>query len=351
MVTSRDVARAAGVSQTTVSRVVRNSDAVRPATRERVLRAFEELGYAPNAAARAMKTSRTGTIGVVVASITNPLYPEVVEALSLAIERSGRRMLLWNSGEAGERSAIEAIQQRLVDGLIFTTATLDSATTETTLTEALRHGSPCVLVTRGVEGLRCDQVVGDNRGGAALVVDYLAAAGHRRIAFVTGPQNASTSVEREQGFLASMREHGIDVLPEFLERGDFTHDAGEAVARRWLKSSAPPTAIFCANDVTAFGVLGAARVLGVHVPDDLWVVGFNDIALASWPAFDLTTVHLPRQDIATRAVERLLARIDDPDRDVEIDRFPARLVVRGSTARTPGPDPDLRLLPGARPRG
>lgn len=332
MVTSRDVARAAGVSQSTVSRVIRDSASVRPETRAKVVRAFAELGYTPNAMARAMKTQRTGTMGVVVANLTNPLYPEVVEALSKEIARAGRRMLLWNSGDAGERSAIDAIHERLVDGVVFTTATRDSKTGDNPLAEALRLGAPCVLVNRSVDGAPCDQVLSDNEGGAEQVVAYLAGAGHHRIAFLGGPSDASTAVEREQGFRRAAERHGMVIDPALVAYGDFDHEAGLSNARRWLRSDRPPSAIFCVNDVSAFGVLGAARELGVDVPGDLWVVGFNDIAAASWPAFDLTTVRQSYEVIARRAIEQLSARIDDPQRDVQVDRFPVELIVRGSTA-------------------
>jgi LacI family transcriptional regulator len=337
MVTSRDVARAAGVSQTTVSRVLQRSPLVRPELRDRVLKAFDELGYTPNAVARAMKTQRADTIGVVAANLTNPFYPEVVEALSNEISRRGKRLLLWNTAAAGEESATSAIRERLVDGVIFTTSTLDSAVGETPLVEALRRGAPCVLVTRGVPDLACDQVLSDNRGGAQDVARLLVEAGHRRIGFLAGPESASSATERREGFIDGLLAAGFDVDGGLLiAEGDFSQRSGAVATERWLADNDPPTAIFCVNDIAAFGALGAARRLGVDIPSQLWVIGFNDIAQAGWPALDLSTVRQQLDRMAERAVELLCRRIDGDTSEAVTERLPTSLVLRGTT------DPALR---------
>lgn len=342
MVTSRDVARAAGVSQTTVSRVLRASSPVSPPLRTRVLAACDELGYSPNAAARAMKTRRADTIGVVAADLTNPFYPEVVEALSSEIRKRGKRLILWNSNSAGEESATSAIRERLVDGVIFTTSSIDSALGDTPLVEALKRGAPCVLVTRGVPGLQCDQVLSDNRAGAIEVAELLVHAGHRRIGFVKGPMSASSAVERAEGFLTGLEAEGFDVENGLLIRdGDFSQSSGALAAEAWLHSQAPPTAVFCVNDIAAFGVLGAARNMGVSVPKDLWVIGFNDIAQARWPILDLSTVRQPLDRMAERAIELLCLRIEGSDAEPVTERLPTRLVLRGTT------DPRRRTEPRA----
>lgn len=340
VVTSRDVARAAGVSQTTVSRVLQESALVSPELRARVLAAFDELGYTPNAVARAMKTRRADTIGVVAADLTNPFYPEVVEALSVEIRRRGKRLILWNSNSAGEESATSAIRERLVDGVIFTTSTVDSVVGDTPLVEALARGAPCVLITRGVPGLPCDQVLSDNRSGADAVAELLVSAGHRRIGYIAGPDSASSAAERASGFIDGLRTRGFDIEAELLVLdGGFSQEMGAHAATTWLSAEDPPTAVFCGNDLSAFGVLGAARRMGVEIPDDLWVIGFNDIAQASWPALDLSTVRQPLDRMAERAVELLCRRIEGTDAEPVTERLDTRLVLRGTT------DPRLRTEP------
>lgn len=332
MVTSRDVAREAGVSQATVSRVLAGAERVTPATADRVRAAMDRVGYAPNAAARTMKTRRTGSIGVVVADVTNPFYPQVLDALSAELGRAGQRMALWNAASvaSGEESAVNAIRQGLVDGLIFTTVTAGS----TALTTALDQALPVVLLNRGVPELDCDQVVSDNLAGAALVADFLVDAGHEALAFIGGPSLPSTAVERERGFRDGLARRGVELPDGFVRHGDFSHAAGHAAIRELGALRPRPTAVFCANDLTAFGALDGARSAGVAVPDDLWVVGYDDVAMAAWEAYDLTTVRQPLAAMVGHAVELLLARIADPSRPAQRAVFPAELIRRGSTGRT-----------------
>lgn len=332
MTTSYDIARASGVSQTTVSRVLHDNPRVRPETRERVLRAMRELNYEPDGLARAMVLGRTGTVGVVVEDITNPFYPEVVEALCAHLAAASRRMTLWNSGVAGEPAALEAIRQKLVDGVIFTTATGGS----TVLREAVHRGSPVVLVNRYVEDVACDRVTTDNVTGGRLIADYLAVGGHERIALVSGLPGASTSDERSSGFREALEARGL-ALPEELARvGNFSYGLSHRETTALLKLPDPPTAVFCVNDMMAFGALNAARAVGARVPEDVWVVGFDDIAMASWECFDLTTVSQPIPQMAAEAVRLLTRRIEDPDADTKHLRLGgSEVVVRGSTAHQP----------------
>ncbi|MGH3665381.1 MAG: LacI family DNA-binding transcriptional regulator [Egibacteraceae bacterium] len=331
MVTSRDVARVAGVSQATVSRVLSGSSKVHPATRERVQRALSATGYSPNAMARAMRTRRTGTIGVVVARMTNPFYPELIRVLSHHLGALDLRMILWDSEGPGEISAVEAIRQSVVDGVIFTTATAESVA----LHAALSKKAPVVLVNRSVEGLPCDQVTSENANAAQSIADYLVEAGHRRIGVVAGPPQASTATEREKGFRMGLSRHGIDLPPELVCVGDFSHSHGHTAIRRLLGFGQPPSAVFCVNDLIAFGALDGARAANCSVPDDLWIVGHDDIQMASWEAFDLTTVRQPIGDMVRTALHMLLERIDHPDKEPEHRRFPSKMVVRGSTGHTP----------------
>lgn len=328
MVTSRDVARVAGVSQATVSRVLSDSPKVRPTTRARVIAALGETDYTPNLLARAMRTRRTGAIGVVVARITNPFYPELLAVLGAELAEKGRHMMVWDSELPGEEAAVEAIRQRLVDGVVFTTVTPAS----TSLREALQRREPAVLINRGVAGLRCDQVVSDNMAGGRTVASYFLDAGHRRLGLIAGPPQTSTASERERGFREVLRARGIPLGATWC--GDFSHDAGRTAMRHFLAQPDPPTAVFCVNDLTAFGALDGARSVGASVPEDVWVVGYDDIPMAAWEAFDLTTVRQPIREMTRLAVRMLLDRIDDPDRPPTQRRLPATLVVRRTTDST-----------------
>ncbi|WP_145145738.1 LacI family DNA-binding transcriptional regulator [Roseomonas gilardii] len=329
--TSRDVARLAAVSQATVSRVLAGHPGVQTETRDRVLSAIRNLGYRPNAAARAMRTSRTGSIGVVTARLANPLYPEMLQVLSRELTRAGRHMVVWDTDDdRGGSAAVDAVRAGSIDGVIFTTATAETAQ----LYGALTAEVPVALMNRVVPHWGCDQVESDNGAGGRAVGAYFAQADRRRIGLITGPLAPSTIRNREDGFLSALAEHGHGIASGWLVRvGHFSHSTGFGAATRLLELASPPDAIFCVNDVLALGARDAARVRGIPVPEALWLVGYDDIEMASWPAFDLTTVRQPLTEMAASAVRLLLGRIDGDSAGRERVLLPNALVVRGSTAR------------------
>lgn len=332
-VTSHDIARLAGVSQPTVSRALRGDPRVAPDTAERVRAAARRLGYVPHAAARSLITSRTGTVALVVADLGNPFYPELVEALRAELAPRGYRTVLY--GEPGEVEGEEGIdtlaRSGLVDGVIVATARDDEAT-RALLAAA---GTPIALVVREVAGCGRDAVVADNEAGAAAAARLLAALGHRRIAVIAGPADTSTAVERDRGFRAGLDSVGLALDPSLERRGEFSHDVGHSLCGELLELERPPTAVFCANDVIALGALDAARARGVAVPGELSVVGFDDIAVAGWESFRLTTVHQPLAQMAAAAVRLLLERIDGSDAEARRLVLPTRLVERGTAAPPP----------------
>jgi LacI family transcriptional regulator len=334
MPTSYDVARLAGVSQATVSRAL-SGGTVSPATRKKILDAAKEVGYVPNLGARAMKTGRVNTIGVVVADLRNPFYPEILDALTSYLDAAGKKVTLWNSDGPGNDAALEAINAGSVDGVIFTTVTEASVP----LQAALRGHSPVVLINRIVETLGCDQVSSDNVAGGRTVADYLLDHGHREIAFIGGPSVASTARDRFRGFSERLAEAAVPLRPERIRQGPFSHDFGFSASVELLRSDHPPTAIFCSNDLVAFGALDAARTESVAVPGDLWIVGYDDIAMSAWPAFDLTTVHQPSRTMAEAGARALLDRIDEPTAPYRTLTFRSHLVARGSTGAAPPSTP------------
>ena len=335
MVTSRDVARLAQVSQATVSRAMSSSSKISSATRARVEAAVETLGYVPHAGAQAMKTRRTNTIGVVVDDITNPFYPELLDELTRELDTAGYRVVIWNAGGSSHRDALSAIRERAVDGVIFTTATDDSME----LQVALEKNSPLVLINRGVAGLDCDQVTSDNRAGGAVVAEYLIQHGKTRVAFIGGAENTSTSRDRSLGFLSRMSELGCPVPEHLRHQGEFSHDLSAQIMNKLLSSTDRPQAVFCANDYMAFGALDALRGKGLSAPDDCWVIGYDDVEMASWASFDLTTVRQPSRQMARVGARILLSHLHSPGLPPQHVEFPCELIIRGSTGNRARPVP------------
>lgn len=326
MVTSRDVARLAGVSQATVSRVLSSSSKLSPDTAAKVRAAVETLGYVPHAGAQAMKTRRTRTIGVVVDDLINPFYPEILDELTRKLDAAGYRVVIWNAGGDSHVDALAAIRERAVDGVVFTTATEESLE----LQAAVEQNSPIVLINRIVEGLNCDQVASENAAGGAAVADYLLAHGRTGVALISGTETASTSRDRCAGFLNRMNDHGHPVPAHLQLRGDFSHDRAAQIVDALLQQNPRPTAVFCVNDYMAFGALDALRKNRLSAPDDCWVIGYDDVEMASWESFGLTTVRQPSREMARVGAQLLLDRLQTPDLPVQKVQFPGRLVHRRS---------------------
>lgn len=328
--TSRDLARLAGVSQATVSRVLTNSPRVSPDTRARVLQVLKDANYTPNALARAMKTGRTDTIGVFMTRVTSPFHAALLDEIGRLLSEVGLHMILWNIEHDPEETVSEVIQQRLVDGFILTSATYDSKLHSM----ALASGTPTVLLHRGIDGLDCDQVVGDNWQGAFDAGRYLVEAGHRDIGLVTLEHTGNTSRDRDLGFRAALAAAGVPIKERNVISTGVSHDHGHAAAVQLLSAEQPPTAIYTVTDLLAFGLLDGARAQGVKVPEDVWVIGFDNTDMASWEGFDLTSVNQPIHAIVEQGIDLLRRRIGDPAAETTIINLPCPLVVRGSTANT-----------------
>ncbi|TDW70676.1 LacI family DNA-binding transcriptional regulator [Kribbella pratensis] len=326
--TSRDLARLAGVSQATVSRVLTNNPKVNPETRARVLQVLKDANYTPNALARAMKTGRTDTIGVFMTRVTSPFHAELLDEIGRVLSSIGLHMILWNIEHDREETVAEVLHQRLVDGFLLTSATYDSKLH----TMALASGTPTVLVHRGIDELDCDQVVGDNWQGAYDAGKYLVDHGHTDIGLVTLVPTGNTSRDRDLGFRAALADAGVKIKPSNVVTVGVPHADGHAAAKKLLSRKNPPTAIYTVTDLLAFGILDGARAVGARVPDDVWVIGFDNTEMAAWEAFDLTSVDQPTHTIVETGVDLLRQRIADPDRPTQIVTLPCPLAIRGSTA-------------------
>jgi LacI family transcriptional regulator len=327
-ITSFDVARRAGVSQPTVSRALRNLPGASPETRSRILAAARELSYIPSESGRVLSTSRTRRVAVVAAELTNPYYPQLVESLRRRLAEYDLRMVLVTHTEHGP-IGVAGLADGSYDGAILTTTERrDSLPRD--LTE---RGIPHVLANRVLDVPESPGVSLDNAAGARQVAGLLVGLGHRQIASIQGPTLTSTGHERAQGLCASLHAHGLPLPRSRIRRVAFDHDSGCRAALDLLNGPQPrPTALVCGNDVIALGALSAARQLGIDVPTQLSIVGFDDIAPAGWPLVNLTTVHADLDALAAVAVDLLQQEINAPGRPTITHRLPVRLVLRGSHA-------------------
>ncbi len=333
-VTSKDIARKLKISQSTVSRALRGDPRVAPSTMARVLEAARQMNYTPNLAARSLITRRTGTVGVVVSDITNPFYPELLDILHNELALAGYRTILINeqTDASVEQQVGDLVNGAAVDGLVYVSATLG-----TPLPGQSARNIPVILVNRHIDSAEVDVVVSDNRRGGELVAEALFELGHRRIAIITGPENATTSRDRERGFREQLKTFGVP-LDETLRRvGQFTHRSGYQWCLDLLAAEPRPTALFAANDVIAFGALDAARRVGIKVPSELSIVGFDDIDMAGWEGFSLTTVRQPLAEMGRATAKLLIERITSDDETAPPRRrvFPVGLVRRDTLAPAP----------------
>lgn len=325
---STDIARLAGVSQATVSRVLSGSSRISEATRSKVMRVVEDVGYVPNAFAQAMRTRQSRTIGVAVSRVTNPVVPEILEALGARISGLGRRMVVWNTDSEGEAAVVDAIRQGTVDGVLFTAASHQREA----VSEARARNLPFALFNRPLPDLDCDQIVSTNRTGAADLAGYLLAGGRRRIAYVSGPLDRTTLAARNEGFREGLARGGQPLWRHCGAETSFDHQRFRALAIDLMDARERPDAIACGNDVIAFAVLNGLASLRVSVPDDVWVAGFDGVAMSGWDVFDLTTMRQPWDVMADRAVAALMDRIEGGTAEGRIIESQTELVVRGSTA-------------------
>lgn len=327
-VTSRDVAQLAGVSQPTVSRALRDDPRVSEATKERVRRAAERLGYVPSDAGRALSSGRTRRVGLLLTDLENQFYPHIIAPAFHQLESRGYQLMLHT--EAADNDVVaERLISNGLDGVILATSTIDSV-----VPLRLRdRGLPFVYFNRTSAAVRADAAVVDPAQGMGEAAEVLFEHGHRRIAAILGPANTSTAINREIALREALAQHGISIPAPYVHRGPFDTATGHAGTERFLKMPEPPTAIVCGNDVVAFGALNAARSAGADVPSDVSIIGFDDLPSASWPIIRLTTISYDLDAMVRRAADLLIERIEKPDRPVEESAFQSRLVMRDTLAR------------------
>jgi DNA-binding LacI/PurR family transcriptional regulator len=331
-VSSVQVARLAGVSQAAVSRVFTPGASVSPKMRTKVLAIAKKLGYRPNVLARSLTRRSTNIIGIVMFRFTNPFYARLLKEFSRRLQDRNYWTLLMNSESDQEAEvALPAALQYQVDGIIITSATLSSTLAE----ECARAGTPVVLFNRYSIDTNVNAVFCDGVGAGRMVADALVDTGHTRFAFIAGEENTSTSRDRERGFTERLRERGVELA--LRDVGNFTYEDGYTAAQRLLKRPDRPDAIFCASDLTAMAVLDVATgELGIQVPAELSIIGFDDISMASWSRYQLTTVRQPLERMVDATIEVLMNAIENPQSERVMRSIPASIIPR-NTARITNP--------------
>ena len=321
--TSYDVARLAGVSQSAVSRCFTNGASIAPSTRSKVLQAARELGYVPNRMAQGLSTRRSSLIAVLLPSVVNLYFPELLGHLASALEKHDLRPLLFirEDGHHNGQLVAEALGHA-VDGLISALALDKSA-----LAPALDQQLPVVMLNRDGHAANVSSVTSDHGGGARAIADRLIDAHCQRIALVDAPEQSPTGRWRSDAFRDQIERRGRKVTACF--RGDYTFGAGQQAARQLLDCDQPPDGLFCANDAMAMGVLDTARLeLGFDIPGQLKIVGFDDLMASNWPSYQLSTVR-QRVDLLSEAVaDRMASLILNPQQEARHDLIGCEFVQR-----------------------
>jgi LacI family transcriptional regulator len=329
-VTIRDVGAKAGVSQATAARALGGYGHVSASVRDRVQHAARELGYVPNSVARALASGMTHAVGLIVGDIENPFFSAVARGMSNVLEESGHTLLLANSDEDvdRERVAIEALRARQVDSLVV----VPSSAAASPQLRAAAADAPLVLLDRTIRGLGVDSVTVDNRGGARRAVEHLLGHGHRRIALVSDEPNISTSAERLAGYREALAAAGIAADDHLISLGGSTPEEGYRASRRVLEASKRPTALFTANNFMTLGAMRALHDLGLRMPRDVSLVGFDDLEWTTLVDPPLTVVSQPATELGEAAARLVLARLQGVDGRPRRIRLETKLIIRASCA-------------------
>ena len=331
-VTLRDIARHVGVHPSTVSRVLN------PATRkmvteeiaEKVTRASAELGYRPNVFAQSLKTNRSFTIGVMVPDLTNAAFALIIKGIDNVLEESGYSVIVANTDNSAERAKrnLDKFRERQVDGLVIATASRQ----DELVADCRAEATPFVLTVRSTTDIGVSSVVSDEIMGGIMIISHLAQLGHKDIAYVAGPQFLSTGFERYQGYLQGLAQVGLKANSDLFAEGEaFTEEAGRRAASKILATRQKFTAIVAGNDLMALGCYDELMAKGLKCPEDVSVVGFDDMPFAGHFNPPLTTVHTPLLDIGAEAARILLEQIEEADLPPRTQKLRPELIVRAST--------------------
>lgn len=303
-----DIAKMAGVSTATVSRVINNERYVSPKTREKVQRVLLETGFIPNANASSLTKKRTNTIAVVVPDLTNPFFTEIIRGIEEQAAARKIAVIVSNTDEDldKERRALRFLREKRVDALIIASA----AKYGKHITSCVSEDTPIVLLDRQPKGLKADLVRSDDHRGAQMLVDYLVGSGHRKIGFIKGKDGISTAKLRLEGYLQALEKQGLEPDEELIVQGDFKQEGGREGMLKLLALASPPSCVITSNNLEAIGALTAIRQRGLSVPEDISLVCFDDLELASQVYPFLTVVAQPVRTMGSVAAQLVLERLD-----------------------------------------
>lgn len=326
--TSEDVAKMAGVSQATVSRVFAGGANVSEKKRKKILEIAEKIGYKPNAQARSLITRRTMMIGIIMRNIRDPFYAAVLEIFHTRFAPLGYQLIFNNSeNEVIQESEIAKLLEYNVEGIIVTDALLSEGATR----KLKQNGIVSILFNRYTDGLDCSAVYCDNYLAAKQIATYLVEMGHRTFAFISGPPDTSTTIDRLKGFREVLDERQITDLT--IIPGSYTYESGFQSAQELVTRNKHIDGIFCGSDIIALGVMDAVRLVGFRIPEDISVVGFDNIRMLGWTPYPLTTWEQPLEDMVTSTVELLLKEIDDKNAAPQIIAMKGHLVIRNTVRK------------------
>jgi LacI family transcriptional regulator len=329
--TLNDVARLAGVSSMTVSRVINNSGHIGPETRAKVNQAIVELGYMPNVLARQLRSKRTKTIALVLTDITNPFFTTIARGVEDTARAQGYAVMFCNTdeSEAEEIEYVRMLIQRRVDGILLVPATDSSGS----LQLLHKHGLPVVVLDRHVRSGQVDEVRTDSEAGAYLAIRHMIDLGHRRIAVLTGPADVSTSMDRVAGYRRALAEESLEPDSRYILFGEYNDASGFEMTQRILAARPRPTALFAANNFIAFGAIQALREAGLSIPEEMSIAVFDDLPQGWVLDPFLTVVSQPAYEIGRRATELMLERLTgEAPAEPRTIVLPSELIARRSTA-------------------
>ncbi|MCM3338131.1 LacI family transcriptional regulator [Paenibacillus sp. MER TA 81-3] len=322
-----DVAKKAGLSVVTVSRVLNNASTVREKNRQKVLQAMKELDYHPNAAARSLAKGKTGVIGMIVTTLQDSYLDNIVQTVSVLLRDHGYYLALSVANHPLEEGAGSyLIQEDRVDGLLI----LAAVDEEPYVMELKKRKIPFVLIDNQKNHPAVSSVTVDNFKGGYEAAKHLIDLGHRSIAHIQGPQYFLSAIERERGFMQAVKEEGLE--PFSIEPGEFTIQSGYDIVQKWLAKGQMPTGLFAADDFTAIGAINALRQAGCRIPDDVSVIGYDDQSLASELRPRLTTIRQPAVQMGKMAVDVLMKQINGVNKRSTTLKLNPEIIVRESTA-------------------
>jgi len=332
--TIRQAAEAAGVSIATVSRVLSGQGGVSEELTEKVRQAVEQLGFQPNRVARGLRRQTTQTVGVIVTDIQNPFFTSVLQSIERVLENEKYVLLLCNSDEQPSREKIHIapLQSEGVAGIIIAPTRSDP----TRYQPLIDSGMPVVIIDREIQGLRADCVTINNRDASARAVQHLIELGHKKIGLISGPDYATTAVERKKGYLEALCEAGLPCPQSYIQTADYKQSGGYDAMCRLLDLPDPPSAVMVLNNLMTLGALQAVHERQLNVPGDLALVGFDDMPWAAFLQPPITVVAQPTYSLGEAAAQLLLDRIRDPGRPIFKVMLETSLIIRASTTGVTG---------------